>query len=210
MEIHAPLHPIMSLREFLVHLSMVTLGILIALGLEQSVEAYHHRELAREARENIRSEIRDNKKDLDKHLADLDGLRKERKDDLVVIEKMLGHEKLKEASMSINFYGATLSSASWSTASTVGALVYMDYAEVKQLAEAYKKQEFYDQLQNEQIKMVQVGLGLMSSIGESKPTDDELRAVRSQLLQSHASLVVLDQLGRQLDAEYDKVLGNSK
>jgi hypothetical protein len=62
-------------------------------------------------------------------------------------------------------------------------------------------------MQNEQIKMVQVGLGMMSSLDESKPTDDELRAIRSQLLQSHASLVVLDQLGHQLDAEYDKLLG---
>ena len=206
MEIHAPHHPIMSVREFLVHLSMVTLGILIALGLEQSVEAYHHRELASEARENIRSEIRDNKKELDKHLADLTRLEKERADDLAVIEKVLAHEKLKEMSMSINFYGATFSSASWSTASTVGALVYMPYGEVKKFAGAYKKQEFYDQLQNEQIRMVQVGLGMMSTFSAGKPSDDELRAIRNQLLQSNAGLIVLDQLGKQLSAEYEQAL----
>jgi len=207
MEIHPPTHPIMSVREFLVHLSMVTLGILIALGLEQSVEAYHHRELAKEARENMRSEIRDNKKELDTHLGEIAKLEKERNNDLDVIDKMLAHVKLTEASMALNFSGATLNSASWTTASTIGALVYMDYREVKNFAEVYKKQEFYDQMQNEQIKMVQVGLGMMNSLSAGKTPDDELRAIRNQLLQSHSGLVVLDQLGHQLDAAYDKLLG---
>jgi hypothetical protein len=206
MEIHPPLHPIMSVREFLVHLSMVTLGILIALGLEQSVEAYHHRELAKEARENMRSEIRDNKKELDDHLGEIAKLKKERGEDLQVINKLLAHEKLTEMSLSLNFSGATLNSASWTTASTIGALVYMDYRDVKQFAEVYKRQEFYDQLQNEQIKMVQVGLGMMNSFDAGKVPDEELRAIRNQLLQSDAALVVLDQLGRQLDAQYDKLL----
>jgi hypothetical protein len=49
----------------LVHLVIVTIGIRMALSLEQTVEGFHHRELAHEARPNIVSEIRDNAKELD-------------------------------------------------------------------------------------------------------------------------------------------------
>jgi len=211
MEVHAPHHPIMSMREFLVHLSMVTIGILIALGLEQSVEAYHHHELAEEARRNIQTELRDNRKELEEHLAKIAGFKKQRADDIDVVDQFLAHKKLNEVSMALNFSGATLSSASWSTASTVGAMVYMDYAEVKEFAEVYKKQEFFDRLQDEQVRYVQVGLGIMQSFsGPQKPSDEELRSLRTQLLQSEAGLEVLRQLGEQLDSEYVKALGGRK
>jgi len=48
-DIHPPHHAPMTLREFFTHLFIVILGILIAIGLEQSVEALHHRHLASEA-----------------------------------------------------------------------------------------------------------------------------------------------------------------
>jgi hypothetical protein len=206
MEIHAPHHPIMSLREFLVHLAMVTLGILIALGLEQSVEAYHHAHLAQEAHDNMMTEIRENKKELDEHLAKLAEAKKEREDDLEVIDQLLAHKPLKELHMSLNFSGATLNSASWTTAATVGATAFMEYADVKRFAEVYKKQEFFDRLQDEQVKSVQEGLGMMSSLNGPKTADDDLRAMKRQMLQSHAAVIVLQQLGQQLDASYDKIL----
>ena len=197
----------MSLREFLVHLSMVTVGILIAVGLEQSVEVYHHHELAAEARENMISEIADNKKELDEHVAGLDKLKKERESDIDVIDQMLTNKDLKEAHLELHFTGATLNSASWTTATTLGALVYMGYTPVKQFAQIYRKQEFYDRLQDEEVKNVQVALGMMTSFnGPQKPPGEELRAMRAQLLQSDAALVVLQQLGRQLTDDYAKVL----
>ncbi len=208
MEIHAPHHPIMSVREFLVHLAMVTLGILIALGLEQSVEVYHHRELAQEARANMLTELSENKKELESHLSGLPKLQKDRENDLAVVNQLLARKPLQELSMGLSFSGSTLSSASWTTASTVGALAYMEYDEVKRFAEAYKLQEFFDNLQHEEVRDVQRGVGLLGSLkeGPEKIPPEELRALKAQLQQSSAALTVLDQLGRQLDTEYDKVL----
>jgi len=48
-DIHPPQHATMTRREFFVHLFIVVLGILIAIGLEQTVEALHHRHQAAEA-----------------------------------------------------------------------------------------------------------------------------------------------------------------
>src|SRR5579875_232880 len=69
MEIHHPDAPIHSIKEFLVHLSLVTIGILIALALEGAVAALHHRHLVAEAEENMQTEIADNRSQLEAALA---------------------------------------------------------------------------------------------------------------------------------------------
>jgi hypothetical protein len=58
MDVHPPHGPIHTVKEFMVHLLAITIGLLIALGLEGSVEWVHHRHLARDARENIFQEKR--------------------------------------------------------------------------------------------------------------------------------------------------------
>jgi hypothetical protein len=55
-EIHKP-HAAKTWKEFFIELGTIVIGILIALGLEQAVEAAHDRARAEQARENIRSEI---------------------------------------------------------------------------------------------------------------------------------------------------------
>jgi len=43
MEVHPPEHPIFTWKQFFIHMASVCLGLLIALGLEQTVEYLHHR-----------------------------------------------------------------------------------------------------------------------------------------------------------------------
>ena len=59
MEIHKP-KAAHSWREFLIEIGTIVLGILIALGLEQSIEALHERQLAHEAQDAIDAEMRGN------------------------------------------------------------------------------------------------------------------------------------------------------
>jgi hypothetical protein len=75
MDIHPPTHPILSFKEALVHLGIVTVGILIALSLEGLLEWQHHRHLVREANENITQELRENEKELRDFLAAVPNLR---------------------------------------------------------------------------------------------------------------------------------------
>lgn len=57
MELHVPHGPIRSLKDFLVHLGIVTIGILIALSLEAWVQAHHRSKMAAEALAGFRSEM---------------------------------------------------------------------------------------------------------------------------------------------------------
>ncbi len=59
MDIHAPKHPIHGWREFLKEVGIIVLGVLIALGAEQSVETIHWRHKVEEAEGSMRLELRD-------------------------------------------------------------------------------------------------------------------------------------------------------
>jgi len=59
MEVHHASHPIRSWREFLKEVGIIVLGVLIALGAEQSVEALHWRHKVQDAEDSMRFELRD-------------------------------------------------------------------------------------------------------------------------------------------------------
>lgn len=59
-DIHTPQHAPMTRRECFTHLGIVILGILIAIGLEQAVEALHHRHERQALIEDFHRECSDN------------------------------------------------------------------------------------------------------------------------------------------------------
>ncbi|MGA8940558.1 MAG: hypothetical protein WB439_15460 [Acidobacteriaceae bacterium] len=71
-DIHPPEHTVFTRRDFFIHLGIVVLGILIAIGLEQAVEALHHRQEREALIENFHRECADNLKVFD---TDLDVVR---------------------------------------------------------------------------------------------------------------------------------------
>lgn len=59
MHFHLP-KPLHGWREFAGEVGIIVIGILIALALEQVVQAGHERTIASEARESVRAEVREN------------------------------------------------------------------------------------------------------------------------------------------------------
>jgi hypothetical protein len=59
-DIHPPAHGGITRRDFFVHLFIVVLGILIAIGLEQAVEYIHHRHQLAEAHSELATEYKIN------------------------------------------------------------------------------------------------------------------------------------------------------
>jgi hypothetical protein len=56
LDVHPPHAPTHSWRDFFIHIATIVLGLLIAIGLEQSVEALHHRDQRNELTEHMRAE----------------------------------------------------------------------------------------------------------------------------------------------------------
>lgn len=150
MEIHSPAGPVESVKNFFLYLSMITIGILIALGLESTVETLHHKALVREARQNLISEIAGNRQELDRVL----GRTRRGMDEVKhIAEAVKGERRWRGASRTAGEFNlsldrVTLHSASWTTAHETGALQYMPYQEVKRFAELYRLQDQLLKLQD--------------------------------------------------------------
>ena len=147
LDVHAPEHGIHGVRDFAIHLLTITVGLLIALGLEASVEAMHHRHQRKEAEAMIRQEIQDNRKVLMDNSAGLKAEIAGMTKVLEALEVLSAGQKLPEGTVKeedLQFREGPMQDSAWRTASSTGVLSYMDYDEVEKFSGAYKEQ---DQLQ---------------------------------------------------------------
>jgi hypothetical protein len=60
LDVHPPHHAANTWRDFFIHIATITVGLLIAIGLEQSVEALHHRHQRQELEGQLKAEAQRN------------------------------------------------------------------------------------------------------------------------------------------------------
>ncbi len=60
LEVHPPHTTVRTWRDFFLHIATITVGLLIAISLEQSVEALHHRHQRFQLEHDLRVEARKN------------------------------------------------------------------------------------------------------------------------------------------------------
>jgi hypothetical protein len=210
LEIHAPEKPILTVKEAIVHLAIVTAGILIALSLEGVVEYAHHRTVVREAREIMKTEIEANRKDLNLTMERIalqtQGLVK----GIKVFSAMAKGEKPKIEGLEymLNYRTAELHSARHSTAELMGAFAYMDYREVSRYAAIYDSQERF---LRGQAASLNEGLGAFAwtevrDIPSAAP--NELAVLVERLRQTLAAMTLARQFGGSLMKDYAKFLAD--
>jgi len=68
LDVHPPHTPTHTWKDFFIHIATITVGLLIAVGIEQTVEVIHHRHLRDELIENVRTEAQRNTDLLTVHL----------------------------------------------------------------------------------------------------------------------------------------------
>lgn len=149
MDIHAPERPIASLKDFGIHIAIVTIGILIALGLEGVRESIHAHALVRETRAQFRAELQNSHAQmaeemkrvtagdirLNKLASSAPAMAREHP------EQVLAELK---AVQNPNFFFAT---NSWQAALSSGALAHMSTDEVSDYAWAAEATRIYTALQ---------------------------------------------------------------
>src|ERR1700728_4886895 len=64
LDVHPPHEKMHGVKDFLLHLLTITIGLLIALGLEGCVEHWKQREIKKDADTKLRKEIRDSAKEI--------------------------------------------------------------------------------------------------------------------------------------------------
>jgi hypothetical protein len=149
LDVHAPHHAIEGWKDFVVHLLTISVGLLIAVGIEGCVELHREHKLVQEARATMREEIEHNsgqmkdavvalKKQRDMMQTSIDALRR--------IQENPKDKEAQKATISADFSIVGLRDTAWKTAQTTGAMGFMPYAEAQRYSDVYGSQkEFLDQ-----------------------------------------------------------------
>ncbi len=199
MDIHVPDQLVHTWRDFLRHIAVVMVGILIALGLEGALQWHHHRELARQLRENVRREIADNLQRIGRVDAAREAVGRGTGEVLVYIAELPKSRESPKKKIGIDFPIVQLSSASWSSAVATGALGYMPYDEVQRYAAVYDGQQQFAFVQQ---KMLQDVSAIVPPTELVTATTRELEDCRRAVLRAKASYEVDRQMAASVSDIY--------
>jgi hypothetical protein len=209
MEIHPPIGSIHSSKEFMLHLLTITVGVLIALGLESVVEHRHNRHLVSEASSNLEKEIRHNREGLKEVIRHMEQSQGQLKAILDVVRKVEADRDAKTGEPPLDVTITSLRSTAWSTAAGSGALGHMDYEKLEHYTGIYELQKEFMIVQQKAVdSMLELESWGVLLHGDHKRISDEQcveaeRAVGRSLAATGTALHV----GKVLDAEYAGFLG---
>ena len=138
MDIHPPEGPTRSLKDFAIHILIVTIGILIALSLEGIIESVHNHNLVAEARVTFHDELESDRQNLNKDLPRVKEVETQVNRLLLDLPKLIkAPDQLRKrvAALQPSFYFFT--DTGWGSVLASGALTHMKTEEVKRFEEAY-------------------------------------------------------------------------
>ncbi len=204
MDIHPPERPIHSIKDFLLQLMTITVGILIALSLEGVVQWSHHRTLVREAKTRLTQEIRDNRRDIDGFLKSVPALKATNDHVLGFISDVAAKKPLQTIQIGSSYNVMSLSRTSWDTAQATGAMAYMDYGEAQKYATVYDTQAKLAQIQDRLLNNYITAFVLPGD--PDKATPSELQAWRQNVMMVSQYLEAQRQLAEGWRTECDKAL----
>jgi hypothetical protein len=92
LDVHAPHERVHSWSDFFVHIATIVIGLLIAVGLEQTVEYFHHRHQAREGLALLRREVDANRLTLQYDAKVLAFSEREQHANLGVLQRLRNHK----------------------------------------------------------------------------------------------------------------------
>ena len=209
MEVHAPEHPIHTWRDFFIHIVTITIGLLIAIGLEQAVEYLHHRHLVVEARENIRHEIEQNEKQAESNLTSLQADADLMKSNVEKARALRQnpHALDKGGEFKSEYSWSSLNNSAWTSARDSGALTYMPVEEVQRYDDLYEMQRMVNADANETFtKQVELAAPFFMEEDPSKIRPEELQQLLRDSATAFLRLATLHQILSVLMKQYTQTL----
>jgi hypothetical protein len=208
-DVHPPHEPIHGWRDFLLHILTITIGLLIALGLEGLVEWQHHRHLVHEAEAGLHAEIESNAKGLPETLATLHKNQAELKHDVEVLKYIIkNHKPPPNDNMTISFGIRTFDDVSWKTAQSTTALSYMPYAQAEEYSDIYSTQNELNSAERQAARDAIISLAPFINTAENDPdpTEGQANEIKQKIEVLQGQLTLVDSLMNSLDRDYKKFL----
>jgi hypothetical protein len=143
LDVHPAHHAASTWRDFFIHIATIVLGLCIAVGLEQTVEFFHHRYLVAEAREALRVEREDNHRLFARYVQDFHWETAALENDMMVLDYLQQHpgtpqEKL-PGYLSWRWARANFNHVAWDSARQTSVTALMPQSEITRDARLYEE-----------------------------------------------------------------------
>jgi len=201
LDVHAPHEPIHGVKDFLLHLLTITVGLLIAVGIEGCVELHREHKLVKEARATLREEIEDNSKVMEGAVADLEKAKGQMQKNMDLLTRIQVNPKDQEAdgpSIDASFSNKSLKGTAWKTAETTGALGFMPYTEAQRYADLYLAQDAFLAAQDKIVEDEAQLLGVIgkTNFGHGSATQEQAGLMKERFGIWQGHLVYLDLMAK--------------
>jgi len=154
LDVHMP-HPTHTWKDFFIHIATISVGLLIAISLEQAVEYLHHRHQAEHTREMLAAEMADNDRMQQRARFFLAMHEDYLFNDLVVLGRLRRHA-LQPTDRIVLFHPPTdFADSAWQTAQQSGAIALLSYAETQRYAYIYGLQAEFGVTMADSLKALQ-------------------------------------------------------
>jgi hypothetical protein len=208
MDVEPPQQPIHSVKDFLLHLLTITVGLLIALALEAGVQYLHHRSLVRDAQHNLTQEISANRAQYEINARWIQENRERLEHDTEQLRAMRAGKSSVPASLSWYWQWNSFSGIAWRTAHDSGAVSYMDPKHIASYSWIYLQQEYINstalQIVGEETK---AGAGLVAANDPANLSATEIQTLLQKTAEINLSLQTLQTTMKSLEEMYGQELG---
>ena len=202
LDVHAPQHTAGSFRDFLIHISTIVVGLLIAIGLEQTVEHFHNRHLLHHTEANLREEMQQNRKRMTDDEKHLDSTEEHIEENLTKLAAAQAHQPVL-GDLHAGWEWDSPEETAWETAKNNGAVALMPYEISETWSTVYSQQATVDAqtvLWIRDIYRVYGPLSRNRTVSDLRP--EELAAMTADAHQLLADLRLLRDLSQSLDRVY--------
>ena len=134
LDVHAPHQTVHTWKDFLIHISAIAIGLLLALALEKLVEYIHERHQLTDARRELAMEVADNRRTWAINVIETSRIRQELDADLKIIQAVRAHAPIGDAKFdySLEFYA--MNDGPWQAVRQSGSLNLMPHQEMQTYA----------------------------------------------------------------------------
>lgn len=202
LDVHPPHHSAESWRDFFIHIATIVVGLLIAIGLEQSVEWLHNRHVLHHTEASLRTETRDNQERLARDEQLLDAQEDRIEHNLQLLAAAQQHQPVTEE-FSLPWSWDGPHDNAWQTARANNAIALMPYEVSEAWDTIYGQQAIVDAQTTAYIRDIYRVEGPLSrgrTLKDLHP--EELTAMATDAHQLLADLRLLRDLCHSLDNVY--------
>jgi hypothetical protein len=141
LDVHAPHQSVHTWKDFSIHIAAITIGLLIALGLEATVEWVHHRHQAQQALERLKQEFEQNRVILQSDIRSGDiGARNHRAALGVLRRLRAGTLRPEDRLIYVRMF-QPFGSTAWTVTHESGAAAYIPYEMMERYDDLYAAQQ---------------------------------------------------------------------